>query len=229
MQIEEVEGIGPTYGAKLVEVGVATTEALLERGASASGRAALAESSGISGTLILEWVNHVDLMRIDGVGSEYSDLLEAAGVDSPPELAQRNATNLAITLQEVVAARPGIVRRIPSEAEVAGWIAQARTLPKIVTHGGGGDSADATSAPMAAPTSESAASPAEPAAHDHDHADHVHVHDHAGHDHDRAGLDQGAAAAPASGPAATASRGLAGTAGSSDGGWWARIKRMFGG
>ena len=75
-------------------------------------------------------------MRIDGVGSEYSDLLEAAGVDSPAELALRNAANLAITFQEVVAARPGIVRRIPTEAEVAGWIAQAAALPKVVTHGG---------------------------------------------------------------------------------------------
>ncbi len=136
MRIEEVEGIGPAHGQTLVEAGVATTEALLERGATPAGRSALSEATGISGTLILEWVNHVDLMRIDGVGSEYSDLLEAAGVDSPPELAQRNAASLAITFQEVVAARPGIVRRIPTEAEVAGWIAQARTLPKVVTHGG---------------------------------------------------------------------------------------------
>ena len=73
-------------------------------------------------------------MRIKGVGSEYSDLLEAAGVDSPSELANRNAANLAITFQEVVAARPGIVRRVPSEAEVAGWIAESKELPKVVEH-----------------------------------------------------------------------------------------------
>ena len=83
---------------------------------------------------ILEWVNHLDLMRIKGVGSEYSDLLEMAGVDSPAELAQRNAANLATTFQEVVAARPGTVRRIPTEAEVADWIAEAKNLPKIVEH-----------------------------------------------------------------------------------------------
>ena len=134
MNISEVEGIGATYAAKLAEAGVTTTDALLERGARPAGRQALEAATGISGKLILEWVNHVDLMRLTGVGSEYSDLLEAAGVDSPAELANRNAANLATTLAEVVAARPGIVRRTPSENEVAGWIAQAKTLPKIVEH-----------------------------------------------------------------------------------------------
>jgi predicted flap endonuclease-1-like 5' DNA nuclease len=73
-------------------------------------------------------------MRLTGVGSQYSDLLEAAGVDSPAELAQRNAANLAEVVQSVVAERPGIVRRIPTEAEIAGWIAEAKTLPKVVEH-----------------------------------------------------------------------------------------------
>lgn len=134
MNINEVEGIGAAYAAKLAQAGVTTTDALLDRGAKPSGRQALEAATGISGTLILEWVNHVDLMRLKGVGSEYSDLLEAAGVDSPAELANRNAANLATTFGEVVAARPGIVRRVPTEAEVAGWIAQAKTLPKIVEH-----------------------------------------------------------------------------------------------
>jgi len=96
--------------------------------------ASLEETTGISSKLILEWVNHVDLMRIKGVGSEYSDLLEMAGVDSPAELAQRNAANLATTFQEAVAARPGTVRRIPTESEVAGWIAAAKDLPRVVEH-----------------------------------------------------------------------------------------------
>ena len=134
MNISDVEGIGATYAAKLAGAGVTTTDALLERGAKSSGRQALDAATGISGKLILEWVNHVDLMRLKGVGSEYSDLLEAAGVDSPPELARRNAASLATTLAEVVAARPGIVRRVPSESEVAGWIAEAMTLPKVVEH-----------------------------------------------------------------------------------------------
>ncbi len=134
MRIDEVEGIGPVQSAKLTDAGVSTTDQLLERGAKPSGRQALADATGISPTLILEWVNHADLWRIKGVGSEYSDLLEAAGVDSPAELAGRNAANLAITFQELDAARPNWIRRLPSEEMVSGWIAEAKTLPKIVEH-----------------------------------------------------------------------------------------------
>jgi predicted flap endonuclease-1-like 5' DNA nuclease len=132
--IEDVEGIGPAEAERLAAAGITTTAGLLQAGAKPDGRARIAAASGISSTLILEWVNHVDLMRIKGVGSEYSDLLEAAGVDSPAELAQRNATNLAVTVQEVVAARPGIVRRVPTESEIAGWIQEARQMDKVVEH-----------------------------------------------------------------------------------------------
>jgi len=134
MKMEEVEGIGPIEAEKLALAGIETAEALLEQGAKPGGREALEKATGISGTLILKWVNRVDLMRIKGVGSEYSDLLEMAGVDSPAELAQRNAANLATTFQEVVAARPDTVRRIPTETEVAGWIAQAKDMPRVVEH-----------------------------------------------------------------------------------------------
>lgn len=134
MKMEEVEGIGPIEAEKLALAGIETAEALLEQGAKPGGREALEKATGISGTLILKWVNRVDLMRIKGVGSEYSDLLEMAGVDSPAELAQRNAANLATTFQEVVAARPDTVRRIPTETEVAGWIAQAKAMPRVVEH-----------------------------------------------------------------------------------------------
>jgi predicted flap endonuclease-1-like 5' DNA nuclease len=134
MKIDEIEGIGATQASKLAEAGVTTTDDLLQWGANPAGRASLADTTGISAKLILEWVNHVDLMRIKGVGSEYSDLLEAAGVDSPSELAQRNAANLATTFAEVVAARPGIVRRTPSETEVAGWISEAKGMDKVVEH-----------------------------------------------------------------------------------------------
>ena len=134
MKIEDVEGIGPTFAAKLTEAGVATTDALLDRAATAAGRDKLSEATGISERLILEWVNHADLMRINGVGSEYADLLEAAGVDSCAELAQRNAANLATTFQELDAARPDWIRQVPGEATVAGWIEQAKGLAKIVSH-----------------------------------------------------------------------------------------------
>lgn len=134
MKIEEIEGIGPAYASKLQTAGVDTTDELLERGASRAGRKSLEGATGIDDKLILEWVNHADLMRIKGVGSEFSDLLEAAGVDSPAELARRNAANLATTFQEVDAARPNIVRRVPSEKEIQGWIDQSKDLPKVVEH-----------------------------------------------------------------------------------------------
>jgi predicted flap endonuclease-1-like 5' DNA nuclease len=134
MDIADVEGIGPVHAASLSAAGVSTTEQLLERGAKPAGRQALADATGIGIGQILKWVNHADLWRINGVGSEYSELLEAAGVDSPAELAQRNAANLAITFQELDAARPNWIRRIPSEATVTDWIAQAQNLPKVVDH-----------------------------------------------------------------------------------------------
>ncbi len=132
--IEDVEGIGPDNAAKLAAVGISTTDDLLKAGAKRHDREQIAESTGISSKLILEWVNLVDLMRVPGVGPQYSDLLEAAGVDSPAELAQRNAANLAITVQEVIAARPGIVRRTPSEDDIAAWIDGAGKLDKVVEH-----------------------------------------------------------------------------------------------
>ena len=134
MKMDEVEGIGPQYAEQLALAGIVTADALLEQGAKPGGRAAIEKATGISSTLILKWVNRIDLMRIKGVGSEYSDLLEMAGVDAPAELAQRNAGNLATTVQEAVAARPGTVRRIPTESEVTGWIAAAKDLPRVVEH-----------------------------------------------------------------------------------------------
>ena len=134
MEVEDVEGIGPIFAQKLKAAGVNTTDDLLDRGGSKSGRASLASASGLTETQLLEWVNHADLMRINGVGSEYADLLEAAGVDSCAELAQRNAANLAVTFQELDAARPNWIRQIPSEATVAAWIAEAKSMEAIVAH-----------------------------------------------------------------------------------------------
>jgi predicted flap endonuclease-1-like 5' DNA nuclease len=133
MKVEDFEGIGPAFAAKLQEAGVFTDSQLLERGGSRGGRKALADATGIRPDLILEWANHADLMRIKGVGAEYADLLEAAGVDSCPELVQRNAANLVRTFGELDAAR-NTVRRIPTEAEVQGWIDEARSMPAVVEH-----------------------------------------------------------------------------------------------
>ena len=132
-KIIDVEGIGEVYADKLAKVGVSTTEELLKVGATPKGRKGLAGKTGIGDALILEWVNHVDLYRIKGVGSEYSDLLEAAGVDTIPELAQRNAGNLILKIEEVNRVKK-LVRKLPVESQVADWIEQAKKLPRVITY-----------------------------------------------------------------------------------------------
>jgi len=133
VNIADIEGIGPVYAEKLAAAGVKTTDALLERGATSKGREELETTTGIGHVLILKWVNRADLYRIKGIGSEYSDLLEVAGVDTVPELAQRNAANLTETLAEANAAR-SLVRRVPTAAEVTDWIDQAKQLPRVVQY-----------------------------------------------------------------------------------------------
>ncbi len=132
-KIEDIEGIGPVYAKKLTEAGVTTVAQLLKVGAGAKGREELAEKAGVDRKLILEWVNHADLYRIKGVGQEYSDLLEEAGVDTVVELATRNPENLYAKIQEVNKAKK-LVRRPPSAKMVADWVMQAKELPRVVTH-----------------------------------------------------------------------------------------------
>jgi len=129
----DIEGVGEAYAGKMKAAGVATIETLLKKGASPKGRKELAEKSGISDAKILEWVNHADLFRVKGVGSEYSDLLEAAGVDTVPELAQRKAENLFQKMTEVNQAKK-LVRRLPVLSQVADWIEQAKHLPRIIQY-----------------------------------------------------------------------------------------------
>ena len=130
-KLEQVEGIGKKYAGLLRKAGVLSTKSLLEKGATSKGRDEIARSAGISGKLILEWVNHVDLFRIKGVGEEYSDLLEEAGVDTVVELAQRNAANLHEAILEINAKKK-LVRRPPSKKMVKDWVANAKKLPRKV-------------------------------------------------------------------------------------------------
>jgi predicted flap endonuclease-1-like 5' DNA nuclease len=132
-KLTKVEGIGEVYARKLQEAGIATTDALLKQGATPKGREEIAEKAGISGKLILEWVNHTDLFRIKGVGEEYADLLEAAGVDTVPELAQRNPKNLYQKLAEVNEEKK-LVRQIPAQTQVESWVEQAKGLPRVITY-----------------------------------------------------------------------------------------------
>lgn len=130
-KIEEIEGIGPAYGEKLRGANIQTTDDLLDRCGTPAGRKELAEATGIGDGQILKWTNMADLMRIKGVGEEYSELLEAAGVDTVKELKMRRADNLTAKMEEVNEAKK-LVRATPSEKQVAGWIEQAKSMdPKI--------------------------------------------------------------------------------------------------
>lgn len=131
--IENVEGIGPVMGEKLREQGIKDTDTLLQNVLTPKQRKDLAESTDISPKLILRFANMVDLYRINGVGSEYSELLEAAGVDTVPELAQRNAANLTRAMAEVNEEK-NLTRRVPSETEVTKWIEQAKELPRMLQY-----------------------------------------------------------------------------------------------
>ena len=131
--IDTIEGIGDTYADKLREAGIKTTGALLKKCCAKSGRAGLASETGISEKLILKWTNHADLMRIKGIGGEYAELLEAAGVDTIKELRRRNAENLATKMDEINAEK-SLTRQVPNAGTLQGWIDQAKDLDPTVTH-----------------------------------------------------------------------------------------------
>ncbi|BCX16753.1 MAG: ferredoxin [Geminicoccaceae bacterium] len=132
-KVVEIEGIGPTYAAKLQAANIATTADLLRACADSKGRKALAQSTGIDEARLLKWANMADLMRIKGVGKQYAELLEAAGVDTVKELKQRVPANLAAKMAEVNAARK-LTRAVPAEKMVARWIEQAKSLPPALSH-----------------------------------------------------------------------------------------------
>jgi predicted flap endonuclease-1-like 5' DNA nuclease len=132
-KLSEIEGIGPVFEAKLNAVGVKTIEGLLKAGATKKGRVELADKSGVGEKNILEWVNAADLFRIRGVGSEYADLLEEAGVDTVVELATRKPENLFKKIVEVNADKK-LVRKLPTEAQVADWVKQAGKLPRVIEY-----------------------------------------------------------------------------------------------
>jgi predicted flap endonuclease-1-like 5' DNA nuclease len=133
VDIETIEGIGPAYAAKLKTIGVLTTADLLQTGASRKGREELVEKTGVSPKLILKWVNMADLMRISGVGEEYSELLEAAGVDTVKELKMRNPDNLHQAMLQANEQKK-LVRRAPHLSEVRDWVEQAKQLEAIITY-----------------------------------------------------------------------------------------------
>lgn len=132
-KIQEIEGIGPSYADKLAGADIATTSDLLDLCCDKKGRSATAEKTGVTENQLLKWVNMADLMRVSGIGGEYSELLEAAGVDTVKELRNRNAVNLAATMAEINETKH-LTRRVPSESVVIGWVEQAKTLEPLITH-----------------------------------------------------------------------------------------------
>ena len=132
-KIQEIEGIGPAYAEKLAAADIDTTEELLKLCCDARGRKATAEKTGVSESQLLKWANMADLMRISGIGSEFSELLEAAGVDTVKELRNRNAGNLAAKMAEVNEQKK-LTRTVPSEKTVAGWVDQAKSMDPLITH-----------------------------------------------------------------------------------------------
>ncbi len=131
--VEEISGIGDVQADKLKAAGINTVEALLEAGATPKGRSDLEAATGIGGKLILGWVNKADLFRVKGIGTQYSDLLEAVGVDTVVELSQRRADHLTTKLAEVNEEME-FVRHLPSESQVAEWIEAAKALPRVMTY-----------------------------------------------------------------------------------------------
>ncbi len=133
MKLIDIEGVGPAFAKQLAKAGIRSLEMLLKKGATPAGRKEIAMMSGIGDKLILEWVNLADLFRIKGVGSEYSDLLEEAGVDTVVELAKRSPNNLYTKMGEVNMAKK-LVRKMPTAGQVDGWVQQAKKLPRVVKY-----------------------------------------------------------------------------------------------
>lgn len=132
-KLSDIEGIGEAYSEKLAEAGIGSLEKLLEICCEKKARKETAEKTGVSEKLILNWVNRADLSRIKGVSTQYADLLECAGVDTVPELAQRNAANLQAKMAEVNEEK-NLVRQVPSTSQVESWVAQAKELPRVINH-----------------------------------------------------------------------------------------------
>lgn len=133
MKLDIVKGIGDVYAQKLMDAGINNTDELLEICKTPAGRKRVADETGISNDLILTWTNHIDLFRINGVREQFAELLEAAGVDTVPELARRNATNLYEKMVEVNEAEK-LSGRIPSVNQLTDWIEQAKKLPRVIEY-----------------------------------------------------------------------------------------------
>lgn len=133
LKLEKVEGIGPKFAARLRQAGIHSLHDLLIKGRDRKGRREIAKAIGLHESKILEWVNRADLFRIRGIGTQYSDLLEQAGVDTVAELAQRQPTVLLKTLAEVNESK-NLVRKLPAETQVKEWVKQAKSTKRMIEY-----------------------------------------------------------------------------------------------
>ncbi len=131
--LSEIEGVGDTYASQLEAIGITSIEALLESGSTRSGRINIVEKTGISKTRLLNWVNRADLARINGVSTQYADLLEVAGVDTVVELALRSPENLTKAMADINDEK-SLVRKVPGLSQVQDWILQAAELPRVISY-----------------------------------------------------------------------------------------------
>jgi predicted flap endonuclease-1-like 5' DNA nuclease len=132
-KIQEIEGIGPAYAEKLASANIATTDDLLSQCATPKGRKTIAEKTTLTEAQLLKWSNMADLMRISGIGPEYAELLEAAGVDTVKELKGRNSENLAATMKEINEQKK-LTRIVPAPTVVAKWVDSAKTTEPKITY-----------------------------------------------------------------------------------------------
>jgi predicted flap endonuclease-1-like 5' DNA nuclease len=131
--ITMIEGIGPAYKAKLEVAGISSVEALLEKGGAKKGRVDIAAATGISEKRILKWVNMADLFRINGIASQFAELLKATGVDTVKELKMRNPANLHKMLIETNEQKK-LTRAVPALSQIEDFINQAKIMEPMVTH-----------------------------------------------------------------------------------------------
>jgi len=132
-KIDEIEGIGPAYAEKLSKAGIMTTDDLLDKCCTPAGRESVAESTGMGESTILKWTNMADLMRISGIGPQFSELLKGAGVDTVKELRNRNAENLAAKMEEVNNEKK-LARTSPPAATVSKWVDDAKAMDPKITY-----------------------------------------------------------------------------------------------
>jgi predicted flap endonuclease-1-like 5' DNA nuclease len=131
--IEEIQGVGPAYAQKLQAANIKTTDDLLNQCCTPSGRNTVSQKTGLNEAQILKWTNMADMMRISGIGPQYAELLEGAGVDTVKELRNRNHENLAQKMKEVNEAKK-LAKTSPAASVVEGWIEQAKSMAPKITY-----------------------------------------------------------------------------------------------